>query len=211
MKKQIFKILWTFLFLELAGLLLIISTSIASESYRESVEQLVQNNIKTWLYDPIIIDSIKAQNVKHAALTQEDITRFDKQWGVEAKSAEQPLIRMILGTPLSTYLQQVKAQHQGLFAEIFVMDNKGLNVGQSDITSDYWQGDEDKWQKTYLVGPEALFISERQFDSSSRKFVLQVSLTIVDPVTKAPIGAATIGVSLVELIQAGAVSSPVRK
>ena len=35
-------------------------------------------------------------------------------------------------------------------------DNKGLNVGQSDVTSDYWQGDEAKWKKSYKMGAGAV-------------------------------------------------------
>jgi uncharacterized phage infection (PIP) family protein YhgE len=37
-----------------------------------------------------------------------------------------------------------------------VKDNKGLNVGQSDVTSDYWQGDEAKWKKSYKMGAGAV-------------------------------------------------------
>lgn len=87
------------------------------------------------------------------------------------------------------------------------MDNKGLNVGQSDVTSDYWQGDEAKWQKTYAVGPDALVIGKREYDRSSQKFLIQVSVPAVDSASKTPIGAATIGVSLVQLIRAGAVAN----
>jgi hypothetical protein len=45
-----------------------------------------------------------------------------------------------------------------MITEMFVMDAKGLNVGQSDVTSDYWQGDEAKWQKTYGAGPGVVFV-----------------------------------------------------
>jgi hypothetical protein len=32
-------------------------------------------------------------------------------------------------------------------------------VGQSDVTSDYWQGDEGKWQKTFGTGDaNAIFV-----------------------------------------------------
>jgi hypothetical protein len=179
-------------------------------SYRKHVEQLLETHIKTWLHDPAVLDSIKAQNRKHAALTQEDIDRMDKQWRSEVKASARPLIDTVLAHPLSVFLRQIKAQNNGLFSEIFIMDNKGLNVGQSDVTSDYWQGDEAKWQKTYAVGPHALVIGDREYDESSRKFLIQVSVPVVDPATKTPIGAATIGVSLVQLIRLGAVAGNTR-
>ena len=76
------------------------------------------------------------------------------------------------------------------------MDNKGFNVGQSDPTSDYWQGDEDKWQKTYLAGPYAMFIDEIEMDESTQTFQSQLSLSIADPDTGQVIGVVTVGVDV---------------
>jgi hypothetical protein len=42
-----------------------------------------------------------------------------------------------------------------------------MNVGQSDVRSDCWQGDEAKWQQTYLKGADAIHIGEVEFDESS--------------------------------------------
>jgi serine/threonine protein kinase len=51
------------------------------------------------------------------------------------------LIDSLLKNELSAFLAKKKAESKGLLTEIFVMDNKGLNVGQSDVTSDYgWPG-----------------------------------------------------------------------
>ena len=122
----------------------------------------------------------------------------------------EPMIDAVLATPLSVFLRKIKAQNNGLFSEIFIMDNKGLNVGQSDVTSDYWQGDEAKWQKTYAAGPDAIEIGDREYDESSRKFLIQVSMPVVDPTSKSPIGAATVGVSLVKLIRLGAIAGNTR-
>ncbi|MEM8755288.1 MAG: hypothetical protein AAGF90_20180, partial [Pseudomonadota bacterium] len=74
---------------------------------------------------------------------------------------------------------------------------KGLNVGQSAKTSDYWQGDEAKWRETYLVGPDAIHVSDVEEDESTQTFQIQVSLPIVDG--GAPIGAVTVGVDVEHL------------
>jgi hypothetical protein len=76
------------------------------------------------------------------------------------------------------------------------MDDKGMNVALSDVTSDYWQGDEAKWQQTYLVGPDAVHIGDVELDESTQTYQSQVSITVVDPDTKAPIGALTFGVNV---------------
>lgn len=91
-------------------------------------------------------------------------------------------------------MQSVREDSQGLITEVFIMDNRGLNVGQSDLTSDYWQGDEAKWQKTYQMGPDAVFVDEVELDESSQRFQTQVSFSITDLVSGEVIGAVTIGI-----------------
>ncbi len=89
----------------------------------------------------------------------------------------------MLANPLSNYLRQVKQANGDLCTDIYVMDNKGLNVGQSDLTPDYWQGDEGKWRKTFLAGRGAIRISKIKMDHSTRKPRARVTVTIVDPST----------------------------
>ncbi len=176
-------------------------TSVADAATRaERIQYVVDSNVRTWLQDPMVIDALKAQNAKHAGLTQADIDQLDKQWRAERKETERPLIESVLTNALSEHLSEAKDNSDGLFMEIFVMDNKGLNAGQADVTSDYWQGDEDKWQKSYLAGPDSIFIDEVEYDDSAKKFQVQVSVAVVDPDTNQPIGAATIGMGLMHLL-----------
>jgi glycerol-3-phosphate dehydrogenase len=168
-------------------------------AWDDKVNRLLDTEVKQWLSDPVVISNVKRQNIAHANLTQSDIDRLDKQWRSEAKQANRPMIDAVLGNAVSSYLRNVASQADGLYAEIFIMDNKGLNVGQSAITSDYWQGDEAKWQKTYLVGPKSVFIDEIQYDDSATRFQIQVSVPVVDPETQSVIGAVTIGLAMRKL------------
>ena len=143
-----------------------------------------------------VLISIKAQNERHTSLTQADIDALDKQWVAERKSDNQPLIAKVLGSPLSGYLIRQMAQSRGLFVEMFVMDNKGLNVGQSSITGDYWQGDEAKYQKTFLVGPDAVFTDKIEVEKDTGHRLQQVNFTIKDPADGKPVGAITVEVDL---------------
>ncbi len=169
--------------------------SVQSEE-QPTVPTAVVSQIKTWASDPVVIEAIKKQNAKHASLSQDEIGRLDKQWRAETKGADQPLIASVLKNALSTYLKGVKSNAAGLYTEIFVMDDKGLNVGQSDVTSDYWQGDEAKWKKTFQAGPSSVLIDEVEFDESSQTYQSQVSVSIVDPSTGNTIGAVTVGVDV---------------
>ena len=82
------------------------------------------------------------------------------------------------------------------------MDNRGLNVGQSEVTSDYWQGDEAKWKKTFLVGPNAMIIDDVELDESTQTFQSQLSMSITDQATGEVIGAITVGVDVEAIVWA---------
>ncbi|MFY8101773.1 MAG: hypothetical protein ACOVOA_17645, partial [Allorhizobium sp.] len=61
--------------------------------------------------------------------------------------------------------------------------------------SDYWQGDEDKFSKSFGAGKDAVFVDEVEKDESTQALQSQASVTISDE-TGAPIGAITIGVNM---------------
>jgi hypothetical protein len=157
------------------------------------------SELRAQLQQPVTILSVAASNQRNEGVQQGEIDKLDTAWKTEAKSDDQPLIAEILSSPLSSYLLYIQAKSAGLFTEIFVMDRFGLNVGQSSVTSDYWQGDEDKFLKTFAVGPDAVFIDEPEFNEETKTWRAQVNLTIVDPATKAAIGAATAEINLTEL------------
>ena len=81
------------------------------------------------------------------------------------------------------------------------MDAKGLNVGQSSITGDYWQGDEAKYQKTFPTGADAVFIDDPEWDDERKIWISQLNLTLADEDGKTPIGVATVEVNLTELMR----------
>lgn len=172
----------------------------AAGEHEGPIRELVENQIKGWTANAAIVSAVKAQNGSHAGLSQADIDALDKKWRAQTDAASKPLIDELLGRNASKKLVGYKNGGQGLFTEIFVMDNKGLNVAQSDVTSDYWQGDEAKWKKTFLAGPDGLFIDEVEFDESTQTYQAQVSVSIADPDSGEAIGAITVGVN-VELLE----------
>ncbi len=154
--------------------------------------------IRKWLANPVVEISIKAQNRKYNSMSQDEVDRLDKEWRAETKAADQPLIAAILSSPLSNYLTQIQAASGGLFTELFIMDAKGLNVGQSAITSDFWQGDEGKYQKTFPNGASAVFVDEPEFHDGTKTWRAQVNLSIADA-TSQTIGVVTVEYNLTEL------------
>jgi hypothetical protein len=145
--------------------------------------------------NPLVIEAIVAQNAVSAGYDQAKIDALDQQWRAEVSAASKPLIDATLANAASQWLVEAQSNSAGLFTEIFVMDARGLNVAQSTVTSDYWQGDEDKFTMSYGAGASAIHLGEIEQDESTQTFQSQVSITIVDA-SGAPIGAVTAGVDL---------------
>lgn len=171
----------------------------AENEYAGKMKKILAEQVRPLLSDPAVITAIKDQNAKHAGLTAADIDRLDKQWRAEVKQGSGPLVGESMGKPLSKLLKDKVTASGGVITELFLMDNKGLNVAQAAPTSDYMQGDEPKWQKTFLVGANAVFVDEVDFDQSAKLFQAQISATVVDPATGQAIGTVTVGMNVEKL------------
>lgn len=183
----------------LAAVALFATPAVANE-FDAQLTKIGRTQIAKFVEVPEIIEAIKAQNAVTGSYDQAKIDALDKQWRGEVSASDRPLISATMGNPASAYLKKIEADSKGLFSEIFVMDAKGLNVAQSEVTSDYWQGDEPKWQQTFPKGKDAIHISDVEKDESTQTYESQVSVPVVDPANGSVIGAITVGVN-VELLQ----------
>lgn len=171
------------------------TASLAEEAHIAPVTAYLHDNVAPWANDPTIVAAIKAQNAEHAALSDSDIDALDKKWRAEVDGSDHTMIDGVLANAVSNFLKEKQAESKGAIAEVFVMDNKGLNVGQSDPTSDYWQGDEAKFQKSFGAGKDGLFVDDIEKDESTQALQSQASMTINDEAGN-PIGAITVGINL---------------
>lgn len=186
--------------LENARLLYLLATSKQEDLYRIPLETYAEEQLTKWLKEPVVVLAIRDQNTAHAGVTQPMIDQMDLTWRAEVDSGAHKMIAEMLSRPLSETLLKYQEASGGIVTEVFVMDNKGLNVGQSVVTSDLWQGDEAKFQETFERPEADLHISEVEFDDSTGFYQVQVSLTISDPVTDDAIGAVTFGVNIQSLL-----------
>jgi hypothetical protein len=168
--------------------------ALGQDSHVKPVTDYVVANVKPWLSDAIVVNAVKAQNIESAKLTNYQINKLDNGW---IDRSDKQLIDSKMNNHLSTFLKKKKEAANGVIFEIFVFDNKGLNVGQTDLTQDFNQGDEAKYWKTYQLGPDAIFVDKVERDHD--KNISQASLTIKDPASGQAIGAITVGIDVDKL------------
>ena len=172
------------------------TTAAHANEFEAPLRELAETKILKLVNDPAIVAAIQAKNAETAGLGEAEIMERDKKWRGEIGAASTPTITPVLEGAVADMLRGMRDESDGLFTEIFVMDGVGLNVAASDTTSDYWQGDEAKWQQTYAIGPGAIHISEVELDEATQSYQSQISVPITDPATNAVIGAATFGVNI---------------
>lgn len=184
------------------ALLVLTGPSVASglNVFEAELGELARMRLQEIARSAVVIDAVRAQNLETSAYSHAKIAELDRLWAEETDGDySRPLIDATMTRKVSQHLLAVQQRSEGLFTEIILMDAVGLNVGISRMTTDYWQGDEDKWRKTFLVGPHSLHIGPLEEDLSTRTVQSQVSLPVVDPDSGEVIGALTFGVDVEEL------------
>jgi hypothetical protein len=178
-----------------AALSVAISTvSLADDTeIKSKAEDYTKAQVAKWVADADVVAALNAANSSNAAYDQGKIDELDKQWRAEVGAAAHPLIDQVMSSSASAKARSWCDSAGGVITEIILMDNRGLNVGICDATSDYWQGDEPKYQNTFPKGAGALFVDDIEQDSSTQKFQVQASMTVVDPASGQPIGVVTVG------------------
>jgi hypothetical protein len=160
-----------------------------SEDVPKNLVLFAESELVRFSNDPTIIRAIEAQNAKGYSLA--GIKEIDERW-----KATKLLDNFMFGL-MSNRCSHILQNGQILYpfvVEAFVMDNKGALVGLTNKTSDYWQGDEDKFIESYKNGAGALHYGDVEFDDSIGEIVVQVSVPVMKGSTA--IGAITYGISL---------------
>lgn len=155
----------------------------------------IEKNVRPVMADAMVQSAVKQANAQHAELAESDILDLDAQWRDQVGKPDQPLITPVMKSDASDLLRSLVAGSNGVVTEVIMMDSLGLNVAVSDVTSDYWQGDEAKFTNSFGVGPDGIDVSAVELDESTQTYQMQVSVVIPDAETGAPIGAVTIGLN----------------
>lgn len=152
--------------------------------------------LQTWGSNPVLVAAVTTQNAKGISL--DSIKNSDKEW--MAATGVTPFMQDLMNNDAASEMKKLE-QSQPYFTELFLMDNQGANVAMTNKTSDYWQGDEDKFTESFKGGTGAVHVGDVKFDKSAQAYLVQVSVPVIEG-DKA-IGAITIGVNVDELEKSG--------
>jgi hypothetical protein len=145
--------------------------------FRERIVQAYLPELRRIAAEPLLVESV-AQANESGWQSQQQIAQTDLRWRT-TQGASDPLVQKYLMNPCADLLRG-KQQNDPAYLELFVMDNRGCIVAESDKTSDYWQGDEPKWNECYNDGNGKVYVGDVDYDQSTRSYVVQMSLPVHD-------------------------------
>jgi C4-dicarboxylate-specific signal transduction histidine kinase len=135
---------------------------------------------------------VRSQNIQ--GMTLEQIKVRDIKW--QETSGFDPFMESLMSNSAAKELLRLE-RSAPYYLEFFLMDAQGANVAMTNKTSDYWQGDEQKFTKSFNDGAGGVHVSPIQLDSSSQAHLIQISVPVLD--AGEVIGALTVGVNLDKL------------
>lgn len=131
-----------------------------------------------------------------------DVLTFDAKWQALAPKVAPDLAKAILELPGSLALHAWKLNHGGMVTEALVTNDLGTLVAMSQLSSDFWQGDEPKFSrvvenlKAGATGLDAMHISDIRYDASTSRFQVMVSAPVGPVSDGIPNGVIVLGLDI---------------
>ncbi|MFA1677052.1 hypothetical protein ACDY97_31150 [Rhizobium mongolense] len=167
----------------------------AEPAYVAVVREYVDTVVRPMVSTPMVLAAIREQNAKFSDVSSTDIQVLDSTYRSEVETGALQMVSAVLSTPVSRYLKEKQDASQGVIVEFFITDRNGLNVGESRVTTDFWQADENKYLQTFARDSDETFVDRAERDETTQILEAQASFTIRDE-AGAAIGIATVTVAL---------------
>lgn len=148
--------------------------------FSKELKQLLGKKIellKNLATNPQIIEIIKRFNEKNQEISISDILKDDKKWK-ETKGIDD-FIKPFIINECAQFLIEFQEQYDE-FPEIFITDENGLIVGETNKTSDYYQADEQWWIKAYNNGIGRIYFGKIEYDESAHAEAISIYIPVMD-------------------------------
>ena len=146
---------------------------VTAEHIAGNLDNRIQDQVNA--LDEFLRVSDLAQVLGEQSSPDLSVDAYETQWSSWGK--DHPRIHPFLNGPLAVRLYQFCQRHP-LYAEAFITDREGRLRAATNKTSDYFQADEEWWNKAFQLSPGEALIEGIHFDESADVYSLDVALPI---------------------------------
>jgi len=142
---------------------------------RETVKTVLEGeieHIQNIAGDKIVVASVVQHNNKKLAF--EEILRRDRLWQKNDHLVE--FKESLISSDVGQFVETIK-NSKSYYTEVFIADDRGALVSAYPLTSDYWQGDEEKWSTIARDGWPS-YVSAITFDESSESNIVHLAVPV---------------------------------
>ena len=129
--------------------------------YKEAIVKQHKDLLINFSKSPLVIAAIVAANEKNVGIV--NIMQLDANWQVNRK-----LQKSVMHTPLAAKIIEFIKNPKLDIAEMMVLDKNGVLVAVFPKPTDYWQGDEDKFQQPIRINGD--YVGPTKWDSSASTY-----------------------------------------
>jgi len=136
-------------------------------------------------HNQAIRKAAEVSNAELAGLSKDENLRrmkdIDMDWAVNGWPR---LKDNLLNNNTSDVLRDIQKSKGAILSEIFITNEAGALVAVTNKTSDYFQADEEWWQKGYNNGLGAVYVTPMEWDESSNSYGFSIVCPVVDAEAK---------------------------
>lgn len=124
--------------------------------------------------DPQLVSFTSRDNAN--PVNVEKLRALDKRW--VANDNIEDFAKALLGNQVSARLQKQIAAYK-FIPEAFIMNAQGTIIGETNRTSTYWKGEQEKFTAAYNGGAGAVWFGKLAYDESTKTNGVQISVPVV--------------------------------
>ena len=137
----------------------------------------VRSYATRYLWKDIITESNSRYEGMDAESIKLKLLDMDKRW-IAAKPGD-PILKEYLENRVSIGMGEILKTRTKI-SELFITDKYGGIVAASNKTSDFYQADEEWWQRAYNGGKGGVYVSDIEFDELSKNWIISIAVPIKD-------------------------------
>jgi len=136
-------------------------------------------DVETYATRRLWIDAVDEANSRYKSADSLGLEQYFKEMDAKWAAAQNdsPLVKEYTENRIGVSIRDILKIRSNI-AELFMTDKFGGLVAASRKTSDFYQADEDWWQKAYDGGKGSVYVSDVEFDESSRTWVITIAVPI---------------------------------
>lgn len=136
-----------------------------------------------------VVEAVRQGNARYGGLNEDQVTaviqKIEAGWNTPSAV---PLVNRILSSPASRTARRHR-DFDRRYLRITITDARGATVAGTHKSLDYYQADEDFWQKIYAGGRGEVNVTDVLYDELTKAHYIGIGVPVQDETSNAFIGA----------------------